>query len=91
MAALLPEAECVYTGPASVDAQEQAAIIRNLINTPGAVDGISMVVLDKVFAAELAQEAIDAIIVTPLTPSDCCMSVQIPLSSGNRLPKYCSS
>lgn len=59
MAGLLSNAECLYVGPESVDAAEQAEIIRGLINE-GSVDGISMAVIDESLASELAQEALDA-------------------------------
>ena len=59
MAALLPEAECLYHGTDCVNATEQAVIIRELINR-GDIDGISMAVTDVQIATELAQEALDA-------------------------------
>ena len=59
MTNLLPETECLYIGPDSVNASAQAIIIRDLIKS-GSVDGISMAVIDEQIAAELADEAFDA-------------------------------
>jgi ribose transport system substrate-binding protein len=92
MAGLLPNTECVYVGPDSVYADEQASIIRKLINS-SSVDGISMAVIDAQIASELAQEALDANIpfITfdsdARTLHDLCMSAQDNFEFGQSLAK----
>jgi hypothetical protein len=55
----LEDVDCAYVGPESVDAKEQAYIIRRLIKN-GKIDGISMATIDEEIAEELAKEALDA-------------------------------
>lgn len=49
---------CIYAGPDTVNATEQASIVRELLAN-GTIDGISMAVIDVDIATELAQEAFD--------------------------------
>jgi 7 transmembrane sweet-taste receptor of 3 GCPR/Periplasmic binding protein domain len=73
---LLKDVECLYVGPDSVDAENQAAIVRKLINSRK-VDGISMAVIDEGIAEELAREAANAQIPFITFDSDAPKSVRL--------------